>query len=62
MSRNFLRGRFYILFGILAYVWPGATVLAIIWIIGIYAIVTGGIGIVLSFKVKGARPMTLVAT
>ncbi len=42
-----------IVFGVVAFVWPGATALAIIWVIGIHAIIFGLIEVVFSFKVKG---------
>jgi len=41
-----------IIFGVVAFVWPGATALAIIWVIGIHAIIFGLIEVVFSFKVK----------
>ncbi len=48
-----LIGVWGIIFGIVTFAWPGATALAIVWVIGIYAIVLGVIEIILSFKVKG---------
>jgi len=42
-----------IIFGVVAFAWPGATALAIIWLIGIHAIKFGLAEIVLSVKVKG---------
>ena len=43
-----------ILFGIVAFVWPGGTALTLVWLIGIYALVFGATAIVSSFLVKRA--------
>ncbi|MFI9450276.1 HdeD family acid-resistance protein [Amycolatopsis sp. NPDC052450] len=45
-----LRGGFAILFGILALIWPGATVLALAIIYGIYAIIDGVGGLMQAFR------------
>jgi uncharacterized membrane protein HdeD (DUF308 family) len=36
-----IRGVLAILFGILAFVWPGVTLFALVWLFGVYAIVEG---------------------
>ncbi len=36
-----IRGIFAIAFGILAFIWPGITLLALVWLFGVYAIVEG---------------------
>jgi uncharacterized membrane protein HdeD (DUF308 family) len=48
-----LSGLLSILFGIFAFIRPGAGALAVIWVIAIYAIVFGITLIMLSFKVRG---------
>src|SRR5438093_9769617 len=42
-----------VLFGLVCFVWPGATALALIWLIGGYAIVFGILLIVLAFRLRG---------
>ncbi|MEV8639046.1 HdeD family acid-resistance protein [Streptosporangium sp. NPDC051023] len=42
-----------VLFGILLFVWPGASALAVLWLIGLMAIVYGIALVVLAFRVKG---------
>ncbi len=48
-----LAGIASIVFGVIVFAWPGATALAIIWVIGIHAIIFGVIEVVRSFMVKG---------
>lgn len=56
LSRNWwllaLRGVAAIIFGILAFIWPGITLLGLIFLFGIYAIVSG----VLSFTAASNAP------
>ena len=47
-----LRGLVSIIFGIVALVYPGATALVLIWLIGIWAVIMGIMLIVLSIMVK----------
>ena len=44
-----------IIFGVLAFVWLGATALTLVWLIGIYALVFGICAIVSSFLVRRAE-------
>ena len=44
-----------IIFGILAFVWPGATALTLVWLVGIYALVFGISAVVSSFLVRRAK-------
>ena len=41
-----------ILFGVLAFLWPGATALTLAWLIGIYAVIFGVSEIVSSFLIR----------
>jgi len=50
-----------VLFGIYAFVRPGAGALAIIWVIAIYAILFGITLIILSFEVRGLHNKTAAA-
>jgi uncharacterized membrane protein HdeD (DUF308 family) len=53
-----LAGIASILFGLLLIMRPGVGVLAVIWMIGAYAIAFGGILVVLGFRVKGMHLRT----
>jgi uncharacterized membrane protein HdeD (DUF308 family) len=50
LARNWwavaLRGLFAVLFGIAAFVWPGLTLLSLVWLFGIYAVLDGIFSIV----------------
>ena len=48
-----LNGLLSIAFGVLMFMRPGAGALAVLWLIGAYAVVTGVLTMVLAFKVKG---------
>jgi uncharacterized membrane protein HdeD (DUF308 family) len=43
-------------FGVLVLIWPGAGALSVIWLIGAYAIVFGGLLVVLAFRLHGMLP------
>lgn len=60
-----ISGALSVLFGVLLFVWPGAGALAVVWLIGIMAILYGISLVVLAFRVKalGSRgPGTSDAT
>src|SRR5215470_6139625 len=50
-----LRGVASILFGVLAFMWPGLTVVALIFLWGAYAIVDGGIALWAAISGRGAE-------
>ncbi len=50
-----LAGVLSVVFGVLLIVRPGAGALAVIWLIGVYAILFGILMILVGFKVKGVR-------
>ncbi len=50
-----LAGLFSVLFGLWLYLRPGAGALAVLWMIGIFAILMGLMFILLGFKLKGVR-------
>ncbi len=56
MTRNWwllaLRGVAAIIFGIIAFIYPGATVLALVLIFGIYAIIDGVLAIIAAFQMR----------
>ncbi|MEV0144550.1 MULTISPECIES: HdeD family acid-resistance protein [unclassified Nonomuraea] len=45
-----------IIFGVLLLIWPGAGLLTLIWLVGVFAVVYGIAMIVLSFRVKKLQP------
>ena len=48
-----LHGLISVLFGIMLFAWPVTSALALIWVIGAYAIAAGVIMLVLAFRLKG---------
>jgi uncharacterized membrane protein HdeD (DUF308 family) len=44
-----------VIFGILLMFWPGAGVLALLWLIGTFAIIFGVLLIILAFKLRGIK-------
>jgi len=51
-----LRGLLAVLFGVLAFVWPGATVLSLVWLFGLFALVNGILSLVLAAKAPKGFP------
>lgn len=51
-----LTGAAAVLFGILAFLFPGAGALAIVWMISIYALATGVLLVALAFRLRSAMP------
>jgi len=50
-----IAGMASVLFGVLMVLWPGAGVLALLWLIGIFAVIFGVIIIILAFKLRGLK-------
>ena len=48
-----LRGLVAVLFGVLAFMWPGATLITLVWLFGAFALVNGILSLVLAAKTKG---------
>jgi uncharacterized membrane protein HdeD (DUF308 family) len=48
-----LRGLVAVLFGMLAFMWPGATLITLVWLFGAFALVNGILSLVLAAKTKG---------
>jgi len=51
-----LRGLLAVLFGVLAFVWPGATVLSLVWLFGLFALANGILSLVLAAKAPKGFP------
>lgn len=50
-----LAGALSILFGILLLVWPATGALAVVWIIGLYAIILGIVSVALAFRLQHVK-------
>lgn len=55
----FVRGIAAIAFGVLAIIWPGVTLLALVILIGAYALIDGISALVLVFRGRHARPRNI---
>ena len=53
-----LSGLLSVIFGVWAFLFPGEGALALVWLIGIYAIIFGGFFIALAFKLRGMNNNT----
>ena len=51
-----LRGLVAVVFGVLAFVWPGATLIALVWLFGAFATVNGVLSLVLAAKTPKGYP------
>ncbi len=51
-----LRGLVAVLFGVLAFIWPGVTLLTLVWLFGAFALVNGLLSLVLAAKAPKGYP------
>jgi uncharacterized membrane protein HdeD (DUF308 family) len=51
-----LRGLVAVLFGVLAFVWPGITLITLVWLFGVFALVNGLLSLVLAAKAPKGYP------
>jgi uncharacterized membrane protein HdeD (DUF308 family) len=51
-----LRGLVAVLFGALAFIWPGATLITLVWLFGAFALVNGILSLVLAAKTPKGYP------
>lgn len=51
-----LRGLVAVLFGLLAFVWPGITLITLVWLFGAFALVNGLLSLVLAAKAPKGYP------
>ena len=51
-----LRGLVAVLFGVLAFMWPGATLITLVWLFGAFALVNGILSLVLATKAPKGYP------
>ena len=50
-----IAGMASVLFGVIMVLWSGAGALAVLWLIGIFAIIFGVLMIILAFKLRGLK-------
>jgi uncharacterized membrane protein HdeD (DUF308 family) len=51
-----LRGLIAVLFGVLAFMWPGATLITLVWLFGAFALANGILSLVLAAKTPKGYP------
>jgi uncharacterized membrane protein HdeD (DUF308 family) len=51
-----LRGLIAVVFGVLAFMWPGATLLTLVWLFGAFALVNGILSFILAAKTPKGYP------
>jgi uncharacterized membrane protein HdeD (DUF308 family) len=51
-----LRGLIAVVFGVLAFIWPGATLLTLVWLFGAFALVNGILSLILAAKAPKGYP------
>jgi uncharacterized membrane protein HdeD (DUF308 family) len=51
-----LRGLVAVVFGVLAFVWPGATLITLVWLFGAFALVNGILSLILAAKTPKGYP------
>jgi uncharacterized membrane protein HdeD (DUF308 family) len=51
-----LRGLIAVVFGVLAFMWPGATLLTLVWLFGAFALVNGILSLILAAKTPKGYP------
>src|SRR5690349_4053161 len=51
-----LRGLIAVVFGVLAFIWPGATLLTLVWLFGAFALVNGILSLILAAKTPKGYP------
>ncbi len=51
-----LRGLVAVLFGVLAFIWPGATLITLVWLFGAFALVNGLLSLMLAAKAPKGYP------
>src|SRR6195256_5928308 len=51
-----LRGLVAVLFGLLAFMWPGATLITLVWLFGAFALVNGILSLILAAKAPKGYP------
>jgi uncharacterized membrane protein HdeD (DUF308 family) len=51
-----LRGLIAVLFGVLAFMWPGATLITLVWLFGAFALANGVLSLILAAKTPKGYP------